>query len=160
MKVAELMRPSTAVGKGTSIRDAEKILTSRRIKMLPVVNRDRLVGVVTRGDIARALPSDATTFSKREVLYWLDEVTVEEFMKAPVTVTPDMNLFEVVSLAEREGMYNFPVVEGSRLLGMLHEEDIFRHLAYMARRPAVRIEISVQDNKSSLLKSLVARGVL
>ena len=158
MRVAEFMRNSSAIGKNTSIQDAEKILASQRVKILPVLNYNRLVGVVTRGDIARALPSDATTFSKREIRYWLDEVKVKEFMREPTTVTPDMDFFDVVGLAIKRGVYNFPVLDEGKFVGMIYEEDIVRYLADEARRPAVKIEVNVKRQRVSFLERFIPGG--
>ena len=163
MRVAEFTRNSSAISRTTPIREAERVLISRGLKILPVTDRGRIVGVVTRGDIARALPSDATTLSKWEIGYWLDEVKVEEFMKEPVAVTPDMSLFEVVELAARRGFYNFPVVADGVLKGMIYEEDIFRCLADAAKRPAVKIEISLngaERKRTSLLRRIGFGGAL
>ena len=37
---------------GDSIRDAEKLMSERQVRRLPVVENDRLVGIVSLGDIA------------------------------------------------------------------------------------------------------------
>ncbi|MBI5026504.1 MAG: CBS domain-containing protein [Nitrospirae bacterium] len=159
MRVSEIMRKCNPTSKETSIREAERLFKLHGVKILPVTNGNKLIGVVTRGDIARALPSDATTLSKWEIGYWLDEIKVTEFMKKPVTVSPDIELFEIVEVARDKGFYNFPVVENGSLLGMIYEEDIFKALADEAKRPAIRIEVNVKGQRSSFLKRLGIGGL-
>jgi acetoin utilization protein AcuB len=159
MMVSEIMRKCNAVSKDTSIKEAERLLKLYGVKILPVTNNSKLIGVVTRGDIARALPSDATSLSKWEIGYWLDEIKIEEFMKEPVTVSPDMELFEVIEITKGKGFYNFPVVENSILIGMIYEEDIFKALADEAKRPAIRIEVNIKGQRSSFLKRLGIGGL-
>lgn len=48
--------PAVTVGPGTSIRDAAHLMTTRRLKRLPVVDADgRLVGIVSRVDLLRTI---------------------------------------------------------------------------------------------------------
>jgi CBS domain-containing protein len=45
----------------SSTRDAEKIMSERQIRRLPVVENDRLVGIVSLGDIAVKEGKDSRT---------------------------------------------------------------------------------------------------
>lgn len=55
-KVAEVMTPNPAtVGEDASLDEVARMMESRRIKRLPVVRNGALVGVVSRGDLLRAL---------------------------------------------------------------------------------------------------------
>ncbi|MEW6619607.1 MAG: CBS domain-containing protein [bacterium] len=153
MIVSEIMSKCNSVSKKTSIREAERTFQMQEIKILPVTSNGKLVGVVTRGNIARALPSIATTLSKHEIAYWLDEIFVEEFMTKPVTVTPTMSLIDVVDLVIKTGLYNFPVVEEDCLSGMLYQKDIFNALFNIARTPLIRVEINGMECKICSQKS-------
>lgn len=152
MLVNDIMSKCSTLSRRTPIREAERIFKSQATKILPIVNNGKLVGVVTREDIARALPSDATTLSKYEIAYWLDEVFVEEFMKESVAITSTMSLMDVVYLAIRNETYNFPVVDGNHFLGMVYEKDIFRALTDRARVPLIRVEVHCLEHKSHILK--------
>ncbi|HTK45489.1 MAG TPA: CBS domain-containing protein [Patescibacteria group bacterium] len=46
--------PAVTVAPTCAISDAAAIMTSRRINRLPVVDKDRLVGIVSRADLVRA----------------------------------------------------------------------------------------------------------
>jgi len=47
--------PVTTVGEKTSLREIAEILTTRCIKRVPVVRDGRIVGIVSRADLVRAL---------------------------------------------------------------------------------------------------------
>ncbi len=158
MLASEIMRKCKAVSSDLSITEAGKLFDLHNVKIFPVLNNDRLVGIVTKGDIARALPSDANTLSKWEVHYWLDEVRIKGFMKDRVTISPDIALFELVDIARRKGFYNFPVAEKGILLGMVYKEDIFRHLADEARKPVLKIDVNITGQRPSFFKRLWIGG--
>ena len=55
-RASDLMSaPVITVSEETSLRDIADILTSRRIKRVPVVRDGRIVGIVSRADLVRAL---------------------------------------------------------------------------------------------------------
>ncbi|MCB0229915.1 MAG: CBS domain-containing protein, partial [Anaerolineae bacterium] len=60
----------------TSLPDAHKLMRTNNIRRLPVVERGRLVGIVTRSDIREASPSEATTLSIWEMHYQLSKLSV------------------------------------------------------------------------------------
>jgi CBS domain-containing protein len=55
-KVAEVMTPSPiTVGEETPLEEVVRVMDSQSIKRLPVLRDGRLVGIVARGDLLRAL---------------------------------------------------------------------------------------------------------
>ena len=60
-----------------SLPDAIEVMRSRGVRHLPVVEGDRVVGVLSHSDIAAAGPSASTTFSAGEVTYLLAKLKVE-----------------------------------------------------------------------------------
>lgn len=55
-KVSEVMKRDVhKIGPGDSIQEAALVMTRHRINRLPVVENDKLVGIVTRGDIITGL---------------------------------------------------------------------------------------------------------
>jgi len=57
VKVREIMsQPIVTVDSDTSIEEAARLMAKKQIKKLPVVENDRLVGIITSMDIMRAAP--------------------------------------------------------------------------------------------------------
>ena len=75
-----MTRDPIVVAPDTPILEAQKLMRTNRIRRLPVVDRDKLVGIVTYRDIIEATPSDATTLSIHELNYLLSKLTVNKVM--------------------------------------------------------------------------------
>ena len=111
----------------TTLPDAHKIMTERKIRRLPVVDHGRLVGIVTRGDVRGAEPSGATTLSIYELNYLLAKLTIGSIMtKDPASVTPATPIREAAALMLEKKIAGLPVVENDRVVGIITESDIFR----------------------------------
>lgn len=114
----------------TPLPEAHQIMKQRRIRRLPVVDKaGHLVGIVTRGDVREASPSNATSLSIYEIHYLLSQLSVDEIMtRHPKTVSPDTTIKEAARLMLDNKISGLPVVEGNRLVGIITESDIFRGL--------------------------------
>ncbi|MBI3962954.1 MAG: CBS domain-containing protein [Deinococcus sp.] len=113
----------------TTLPDAHALLKQRGIRRLPVVDRGKLVGIVTLGDIREASPSDATSLSIYEVHYLLSKLKVREIMtKAPITVTTSDTIREAAQVMLEHKIAGLPVMEGGKLAGIITESDLFRAL--------------------------------
>ena len=128
MRIRDVMSTNVvAVDEKTSIHDAKKIMDAHKIRRLPVMKNDKLVGLVTEHMLLEASPSPATALSIHELHYLLAKMTVKDIMvKKPFTISPDMPPEEAMQLGQEMGYGGFPVVEGGRLVGIVTESDIVR----------------------------------
>jgi len=96
------------------------------IRRLPVVDRGKLVGMVSKERITRTAPSPATSLSVWEINYLLAKMTVKEVMgKDPVTVSPDMSVEAAIAMAQKKGVGALPVLEKNKLIGIATTNDFF-----------------------------------
>ncbi|MBW2609893.1 MAG: CBS domain-containing protein [Deltaproteobacteria bacterium] len=112
----------------TSIEGAMKLLNRFKIRILPVINKEKLVGIVTDRDLKRASASDATSLSVHELNYIISKIKVKEIMtKEPVTVPPDYTLDETAKLFLKNKISGVPVVDNEqRCIGIITQTDLFR----------------------------------
>ena len=109
-----------------SVDRAEKLMSSRGISGLPVVDRvGRLQGVVSQTDIVRALASGQPLAS------W-PRLTVRHLMTAPaLTIRLDETLLTAARLMEQHHVHRLVVVapDGQHPVGVISTTDLVRALA-------------------------------
>ncbi len=112
----------------TTLPEADKLMVSKTIRRLPVLENGRLVGIVTYGDIREARPSAATSLSIWELNYLVTRLRVGEMMtRDPITVSQDATIGEAAQLMLRHMIGGLPVIDNrGALVGIITESDIFR----------------------------------
>ena len=133
MKVQDVMSPEvTTIAPSESCLDAVVRMQRVRARHLPVVSREgALVGIVTDRDLRHHLFSrrafEALGSTRVDVL--LDRVHVAEVMSTElITATPDTSLLDAAAIMRTEKVGALPVVERGRLVGILTETDLLRHV--------------------------------
>jgi CBS domain-containing protein len=120
--------PALTVSPSWSVRSAYDLMKELGIRHLPVVDNEKLVGILTLGDIREAQPSDATTLSAWELNYLWEKLTVERVMTSPVaTVHADERVVDAIQIMLDRKFSGLPVVDaGDHLVGFLSQIDIYR----------------------------------
>jgi acetoin utilization protein AcuB len=143
----------------TSIADAKRIMDAHKIRRLPIVDRGRLVGIVTERRLDQYTPSKATSLSVWEIGYLLGNTPVKDIMeKNVITVTPDMTVEEALGVAQGNGVGALPVVENGRLVGMVTTNDFFYKIANPVLgigMPGTRVEV-IGKAKDTVIEDVVS----
>jgi acetoin utilization protein AcuB len=109
-------------------------MQQQQIRHLPVLEADRLVGIVSDRDIRLVLPSPATSLAVWELHYLLAKLTVGEIMSRFVaTITPDATVAEAVRRLLRHKIGALPVLDNRHLLGILTRTDVLRAFLLLDR---------------------------
>lgn len=142
----------------TSLADAKRIMDAHRIRRLPVVDKGKLVGRVSRDTLDKAGPSKLTTFSMHELSYLLSKVTVKEVMKTDlVTVPPDATVEESVTLAQSHRVGALIILENGRIVGIATTNDVFYKIVNPLLgidRPGIRFSVRKWRDVADLQKIL------
>lgn len=158
MRTKDIMTTNVVtVNEKTSLIDAQRIMEAHRIRRLPVMKRDKLVGLVTKHKLLEVAPSPATSLSKWELNYLLDKLTVKEIMvKNPCTISPDTPVEEALRMGQEKGYGVFPVVEDGRLVGVVTESDIVRLMteALGVTEKGTHVEIKIPHMNGNMQKIL------
>ncbi len=127
MLVKDVMTTNvTTVPSNMPVLEARKIMEVHKIRRLPVVDKGKLVGVVTKNMTRRAAPSEATSLSVWEINYLMAKMTVKDIMKKdPVTIDSDITVERAVATAQERGVGALPVMEGDVVVGIITTNDFF-----------------------------------
>ncbi|MBN2333245.1 MAG: CBS domain-containing protein [Deltaproteobacteria bacterium] len=140
-----MKKDPVTVTSDTLVIDAKKIMKENKFRRLPVVDRGKLVGIVTLNTLREAQPSAATSLSIHELHYLLAKMTVADIMtKKIITCSPDITLEKAARMGTRHGIGALPVVENGKLVGIITESDIYRAFLTMLgafKVPSTRISI-------------------
>lgn len=119
-------RPVT-ISPQETVRTAWRTIREHRIRHLPVVERGRLVGIVTDRDLRQALPSRALSLEVHEAPHLAEKVRIWEVMaRVVVTINPEAPIEEAARLLLKYRIGGLPVVKGEALVGIITKSDLMR----------------------------------
>ena len=130
MLIRDIMTTNVVtIPSNTPVMEARKIMEVHRIERLPVVDRGKLVGIVTKDTLLRVGPSQATSLSIWELNYLLAKMTIKEIMKKNVvTVPPDCVVEFAIATAQSNKVGSLVVVEDDKVVGIVTTNDFFYKL--------------------------------
>ena len=137
-----------------SMQDAMDLLKKNDIRMLPVMKKGKLVGIITDRDLKKASASDATTLEIHEMLYLLTKIRVRDIMtKEVITVPPDFTVEETAQVLLRNKISGAPVVGANgQLAGTITQTDLFRVLMSLTGvdNGGIQFGLQVEDSPGSI----------
>lgn len=151
MKVRERMsRDLAVVTPETSIADAFQLMQERRIRRLPVMSKNKLVGIVTIKDLNKVSPSSATSLSIFELNYLLAKTKIKDILPKNmevITIDADANIEKAAVLMREHQIGGIPVLENGELVGIITETNIFDAFIDIlgVNRPGTRIDMEVDE---------------
>lgn len=146
MKARDLMSTNLiSVTKDTPLKEVADLMVKHRISGIPVVDGDRLLGIVTESDmLVRAKKLELPTFLPfiggiiylegpsrlNEEVKKMTAIKAEEIMTTKLhTITPDETLETIATLMVEKKVNRLPVVEDGRLVGIITRSDVVRAVA-------------------------------
>ena len=165
MIIKTVMTPNPIyVSPDTSLTEAKNLMTKHNINKLPVIDKkNRLAGIVTKNDLAKAGPSDATTLDVYEIGYLLSKLTVEKVMtKKVLVVSEDEVVEEAARIMVEHDIGCLPVMKDDILVGIVTESDLFRLFTeiFGASQPGIRINLESADKPGVLSGIMTKIGAL
>jgi CBS domain-containing membrane protein len=113
-----------------SLESARKKFEKLKLRHLPVVNGDKLMGILSLTDILRL--SFGSNFGTNQ--YEADEaifemLSIDQVMKHnPKTISSKNSLREVGEILSKEEFHALPVVDNEKLVGIITTTDVIRYL--------------------------------
>lgn len=144
-----MTKDPVCVEESTPITEAKQIMVKNNFGKLPVLNSSKkLVGIITKNDIAKVSPSDATTLDMYEISYLLSKLNCGKCMTKKVfTVSEKEVVEEAAKIMIDNEIGCVPVVENDVVVGIVTESDLFQLFTniFGARHNGVRANFYMQD---------------
>ena len=122
-----MSKSPVTIDPGAGLDQAAELFRTRVISMLPVMDKKSLVGILTDGDVKKALPSKATTLDRFELGDLMGRVQIRTIMSSPVTtINWDHTVDEAARQMLSSGISGLPVMENGFLAGVITKSDVFR----------------------------------
>jgi CBS domain-containing protein len=137
--IAQLLRAREravpSIAPEASAYEAARVMAEHEVEALPVIDGDRLVGIVTERDYARKL-------ALRSHCAW--QVPVREIMSEVVLhARPEQTLLECLAIMRARQVRHLPVLVDGRLAGLLSMLDVVEAARaqpdFALRRPGLRL---------------------
>ena len=126
---------------------ADDIMRLGRVRHMPVVDGNRIKGIVSQRDLFAASLSKTIDFEPTERRAFLHSIDVSEVMSRDVvSVSPDTTLREAARRMLRRGIGCLPVVEDDTLIGLVTETDLLR-VAFLDEEESPAVEVAAKEDE-------------
>ena len=130
-------RDIVSVEAGTSVRDAVALLAERKIGAMPVLEGERVVGIMSERDVIYCLSSDGAA-----MLDW----PVSRVMTAPaITIESKVSVLAALSQMTKRRIRHLPVVDGDTLAGFVSIGDLVAYRISMIEQEAEAMRAYIQS---------------
>lgn len=156
MKVRDRMTTDVkTVQMDTSVAEAFRMMKDNNIRRLPVLDKDKLVGIITLTDLNQAAPSSATTLSIHELNYLLAKTKIKDILpkkQKVITVRPENYIETAAKIMRSNKISGLPVLDNEKLVGIVTETDIFDALIDIlgVKKAHSRIDLYVRERPGTL----------
>ena len=135
---------------GDSLSDAARLLIENGISGMPVMDKDKLVGVVSESDLLKQIsvqeegtlwlpsPLEIIEIPIRDLIHWermraglenISKKNISDIMSDKVyTIGPDESIERAALIMTRHKINRLPVIEGEKLVGIITRGDIIEGL--------------------------------
>ena len=112
-----MLRNITVISPEDSLAVARLIMERHGIGVLPVVEEDKLVGMITHRDII--------------LIGEIDELKVKDvMMRDIITVEEETPLVEVMRIMKEHGYQRVPVVKGEKIVGLVTQSSVIEAIMH------------------------------
>lgn len=117
-----MTKPVITIDKGSSVLEAARIMSEKRIGCIVVTDEGKPVGIATERDILQDVVAKGLDASK---------VKMENIMSKPlITINEKMPVINAIRVMEKNKVRRLLVVEKGKLVGIVTQRDLLRALAF------------------------------
>jgi len=112
-----------------TLRLADDMLNLAQVRHFPVLDGDKVAGIVNHDDLLHASMASLVRHPKDSPREALGAVAIKDIMKAAITVGPDTSIRAAAETMVESGIEALLVVVGEKLVGVVTRTDLLRELA-------------------------------
>jgi CBS domain-containing protein len=176
MRAMDVMTTNViTVEPNTSVQELATLLSERGISGVPVVDSDnRLVGVVTEGDLLHRAETGTERRIQRRRSRWLDtfvsdQEAARDYVKAHgrvvreimtrdvISVSDTTELADIATLLETKRIKRVPVLRDGKLVGIVSRANLVRALAMTKSEPAIEADSDDHTIRQKLITELTGQ---
>ena len=176
MRAMDVMTTNViTVEPNTSVQELATLLSERGISGVPVVASDnRLVGVVTEGDLLHRAETGTERRIQRRRSRWLDtfvsdQEAARDYVKAHgrvvreimtrdvISVSDTTELADIATLLETKRIKRVPVLRDGKLVGIVSRANLVRALAMTKSEPAIEADSDDHTIRQKLITELTGQ---
>ncbi len=106
----------------SSVGEAAKLMTMKRLGSIVVTHEGKPVGIVTERDVMERVVAKGLDASK---------VQMQEIMsKSLITIKGDMSIIEAIRVMQKKNIRRLLIMEKTKLVGIVTQRDLLRALAF------------------------------
>ena len=173
MRAMDVMTTNViTVDPNTSVQALATLLSERGISGVPVVDpENRLVGIVTEGDLLHRAETGTERRTERRRRRWLDWVgsdqeaardyvkahgrSVREIMtREVISVSDTTELADIATLLETKRIKRVPVLRDGKLVGIVSRANLVRALAMTKSETPIEVDSDDRTIREKLLAEL------
>ncbi|MGI6361801.1 MAG: CBS domain-containing protein [Bacillota bacterium] len=145
MKAKDIMNKEVITVDGSAtIKEIAQIFVDNRISGVPVVDGDKLIGIVTEGDLMhkKTSPRAPSVLSILGAVFYVEGVhryredfakllamNAEDIMSKDVVTIPEhMPVNEIATIFVKKDINRAPVLRNDKIIGIVSREDIVKSL--------------------------------
>ncbi|MFD1096485.1 CBS domain-containing protein [Salegentibacter chungangensis] len=109
---------------------AENLFKKNKIRHLPVVEGEHIVGMLSYNDLMRISFADAIDDDGESIETTVyDMFSIESVMtKKVISISPETTIKEVAEIFTKQDFHALPVVDNDNLVGIVTTTDVIRYL--------------------------------
>lgn len=117
-KIGQIMsKPVRTVKPDEKLSAAVAVMDNNNVGSVVVLEGETAIGIITEGDVVEQISKGAQVILE----------PVKQVMSKPlITGTPDMTVQDAVNLMLDKRIRQLPIVEGSKLVGIVTDRDLMR----------------------------------
>ena len=106
--------------------EAFRVFDEHHLRFLPVVDREKLRGILARRDLREAASCVTATLDMHELNFFNKRLRVRDLMvRKPITLNLDDTVENAMTKGAKLGRSFFPIMDGEKLVGTISDMDIY-----------------------------------